>query len=601
LKSLILLWKVLADELASRCCTSATMDSKRVQVRCEHEGLSFLTITLPEFGKDLQKGLDRGRVDRDLFTGFQWRAGLPLFLGGFLDRVFDRGSGELVDSPDIDAIFAIRQLTLSFAKIALPCSDVRERRAMSDYVNCENEVKEHDAKISESDILSDFSRVSSLLFADIFSKVDKAVYDGVLIPKHGPGATADRYRGNGKYSLRKWTDRLEEYFPAGEYLLPNWSFFDQYDDIHHVEPGSETPVKVVSVPKTQKTPRIIAIEPCCMQYVQQGILREILEAIQGVNHLDHFLGFLDQTPNQRMAKKGSIDGSLATLDLSEASDRVSNQLVRLLLRNHPHLHRGVDACRSRKADVPGHGVIRLAKFASMGSALCFPFEAMVFLTIIFLGIERDLNSPLSHHTVKQYVDKVRVYGDDLIVPVENVRSVVSMLQAFGSVVNTGKSFWTGKFRESCGKEYYDGQDVSIVKVRAMLPTQRRHAPEVISLVAMRRLLFEKSLFKTCEYLDEMILKVIRHFPFVSPNSQALGRQSLDGHIDHQRFCRDLQRPQVRAFVPSARLPSDPLDDSGALLKVFLHQGNQPIADERHLERAGRPHAVDIKLRWTYSD
>jgi hypothetical protein len=110
------------------------MDFKKVQVRVKHEGLSFLTITLPNFGKDFEKSLDQGYVDRRLFTGFQFRGGLPLFLGGFLDRVFDRGSGLLLDEPDIDAILAVRQLTLMFGKILVPCSDARTHKAMKQFI-----------------------------------------------------------------------------------------------------------------------------------------------------------------------------------------------------------------------------------------------------------------------------------------------------------------------------------------------------------------------------------------------------------------------------------------------------------------------------------
>jgi hypothetical protein len=115
LKSPTVLWSVLAEELASRCCTSATMDIKTVHDRVAHEGLSYLTISLPSFGNDFQKSLNQGLVSHDSFLGFSRMRGLPRFLGGFLDSVFDRGSGVLLDSPNIDAILAIRQLTLMFS------------------------------------------------------------------------------------------------------------------------------------------------------------------------------------------------------------------------------------------------------------------------------------------------------------------------------------------------------------------------------------------------------------------------------------------------------------------------------------------------------
>nr|QDH86778.1 MAG: RNA-dependent RNA polymerase [Leviviridae sp.] len=112
--------------------------------------------------------------------------------------------------------------------------------------------------------------------------------------------------------------------------------------------------------------------------------------------MNEFIGSDTQEPNQLLAQKGSRDGSLATLDLSEASDRVSLQLVEELLARNPLAKEAILACRSLRASVPGHETITLAKFASMGSALCFPIEAMVFITITFLAIEREQGCRFTH-------------------------------------------------------------------------------------------------------------------------------------------------------------------------------------------------------------
>jgi len=575
------------------------MDLKKIHQRVEHEGLSFLTITLPTFGKGLEKALDLKKADPSLFPAFHTRRGecLPRFLGGFTDRVFDRASGVLLTAPDIDAIRSIRQLTLMFGKILVPCSDARVEKAYVEYLDCEKEVRVNDTRLSESDI-SDFQRVSEILFGQLFSSIDQLVFDrDRVVPKHGPGATADRLRGNGKYLQSTWPVRLQDVFPWEDFLVPNSSFWDELgDSVNLLEPGSEIPVKVISVPKTLKTPRIIAVEPTAMMYMQQAMWHLFKDGIMEDDFLRRVIGFHDQSPNQRLARKGSRNGTLATLDLSEASDRVSNQLVREMLVSYPHLHGAVDACRSRKADVFGHGVQRLAKFASMGSALTFPIEAMVFTTLIFVGIESELSTPLDPAKVRTFAGKVRVYGDDLIVPVDYVEAVVRVPTTFGSKVNTHKSFWNGKFRESCGKEYYDGEDISIVRVRQMFPAQRQHATRVISLVSLRNQLYESGYWATCKWLDEEIRNLIRHFPVVLPSSRVHGRHSFLGY-ESQREDGELHRPLVRGYVESSRIPSDPLDGPGALLKFFLKRGDEPSYDEKHLERAGRPHAVDIKLRW----
>lgn len=597
MKSLIVLWNYVAKDFATRCRISTTNDQKTVKVRSEHEGLSFLTITLPQFGKEFQKALDQGVVAHDMFRSFSKHGRLPRFLGGFAELVFDRDSGTLMDEPDIDAIQAIRQLSLMFSKILIPCSDARERAAMSGFIRCEQEVADHDLSYSPID-LERFKRVSDLLFRSLFSELDKLVYDGDLVPKHGPGATADKLRANAKYDNRVWTHRLEEIFHCGDFLFPSVSHYvEHYDDVHFLEPEAEIPVNVISVPKTQKNPRIIAIEPTHMQYVQQALLEAIVEGLQRNSFLNNLIGFQSQEPNQLLALKGSRNGELATLDLSDASDRVSFKLVSMMLQDHPWLQRAVLACRSYRASVPGHGVIPLSKFASMGSALCFPFEAMVFLTCCFLGIEEELNVSFSQKAqLQEFSESVRIFGDDIIVPVDVVHSVVHQLEHFGARVGASKSFWIGRFRESCGKEYYAGHDVSIVKVRRLLPTTRKHVPEVISMVSLRNQLYKAGCWGATRWLDSLAVRILKYYPTVEESSPVLGRTSFLGY-ETQKMSEHTHSPLVKGWVVSSRAPKSNLEGPGALLKYFLKRGDLPVADKKHLERAGRPRAVDIRPRW----
>jgi hypothetical protein len=593
----MLLWQEVACELATWCCTSTSLDYKTVQTRIKHEGISFLTITLPAFCTDFQKSLAEGRVDRNQFQGFSFSGSLPRFLGGFFDLVFDRGTGLLLDKPNTDAVYAIRQLTLMFGKILLPCSDARKDAAVEGYIRCEQSVKQADVERRPQES-EDFHRISRLLWADLFAAVDNSIANFEILPKHGPGSTADRLSGNQKYNQTEWTDRLEKVFPAGSFLLPNWKYFSNLDRINWLEPGQERPVRVVLVPKTLKTPRIIAIEPTAMQYAQQGILEAFEKAISANDNARHFIQWKSNVPNQELARLGSTFGELATLDLSEASDRVSNQLVRTMLQNHPHLGEAVDATRSRRAEVLSKGekkIIRLAKFASMGSALCFPMESLVFMTVIFLGIERELRRPLTLDDIKSFQGQVRTYGDDIIVPVRYVRSVVSMLETFGFKVNASKSYWSGYFRESCGKDYFMGDDVSVVRVRREIPTQRSDAQEIISTVSLRNQLYKRGLWKTVKYLDNLVERIIP-FPAVGENSPILGKRNFTGY-ESGKFCSDLQIPLVRGMQVVSKLPSDKLEDAGALLKFFLKRSEEPFVDRNHLERYGRPESVDIKLRW----
>jgi hypothetical protein len=258
----------------------------------------------------------------------------------------------------------------------------------------------------------------------------------------------------------------------------------------------------------------------------------------------------------------------------------------------------------------------------MGSALTFPFEALVFATCVIVGIGRALNRPLTVEEVQSLRGKVRVYGDDIIVPVEYVQSVVETLEHFGAKVNTNKSYWTGKFRESCGGDYYDGEDVSVVRVRRLFPVQRSDVLETISTVSLRNRMYNHGYWQTARYLDKWLERHLKVYPTISPESPALGRHTLlklrGSTMEPQKWDARSQSPVVKAYWPKATLPESHLDDVWALQKVLLSAAHrdrhldddespdwflrlllegEPTLDSKHLERHGRPEAVDIKLRW----
>ncbi len=602
LKSLVKLFELTLHECGVICHVSTTHDLKRAMGRIEHEGLSFLTITLANFCRDFERSLDQGFVSPQHFVGFQRRGGLPLFLRGFLEQVFDAKTGALVDNPSVESIRCLRQLLLMWAKIEIPCTEKRVEKALQGYVDCERDVRRYDDWIGDED-LQDYRRISRLLWAEVFSEMDEVIYHGNISPKHGPGATADRLMGNQKWYSRYWTSRLEEVFPHMEYLYSRYCVALASADVNITEPEAEIPAKVITVPKTLKTPRIIAMEPSSMQFMQQGIHTLFVDTLGEFPTQNRIIGYLSQEPNRALARVGSLSGELATLDLSEASDRVSNRLVVAAMQDHPWLSKAVQATRSTKADVLGHGVIPLAKFASMGSALCFPIEAVVFCTIVFLGIERAQGIKATREMIKSHVGRVRVYGDDIIVPVDYALSVAETLETFGLKVNQNKSFWTGKFRESCGADFYDGEDVTVARVRNMFPQSQRDAAEIESLSSLRNQLYERGYWGVVRWLDSEIGKIIP-YPAVLASSSAIGKISFLGYQTDKTDPK-LQRPMVKAVSLVARLPRNEIDGYDALNKWFRTQEktpefldrfgyeNNPLSED-HLLRSGRPVSSDIK-------
>ena len=600
MKSLMSFYSALLEESGRRCGTSTALDLKTIKRRFEHEGMSFLTISLARFGKDFTKALDDGVVGPSMFASFGKHLGTPRLFGGFLDLVFERSTGRLLDEPNHNAILAIRQLTLMFAKISLDCTNDRTEAALQKFIQCDLEVGDGDRNRKSSDKL-DFGRIHHLLGRDFWSELDRRIWQGEIKPKHGPGSTAQKLIGNSKYYEYEWTTRLEELFPYTETCLPSWKLFDFTKHVTYREPVDELSSQVITVPKTLETPRVIAMEPVHMQYVQQGLLEAAMEIIERDYLLSDFIRFDgegSQEINQRMAREGSLTGDLATLDLSEASDRVSNQLVQLMTERFPWSDQAIQASRTLTAEISQlDQKIQLNKFASMGSALCFPMEALVFLTVVFVGIERALNRPLTRRDLESLRGRVRVYGDDIIVPTDYVQPVIQALEAFGFVVGKNKSFWTGRFRESCGKDYYAGTDVSIVRMRNEFPASREDATQLVSVVSLRNQLSANGYEQSVEWLDHEIERLIP-FPFVEETSPVLGKH----HNGHQtsKWDKKLQRPLVRGCVVSSPLPINPIGSYEALLKFLLKRGSQPFEDVEHLERSGRPRRVHINVEWAPS-
>ncbi len=589
MKSLVTLQLAVLRDAGLHIATPVDRDSQEILSRVEHEGESFLTITLPTFAKALEKGLRDGQWPRNDMPSFRHRRGLPLFLRGFLARVFS-DDGAILDVPDAQAIWAVRQVTNLLSKVDRLTTPKRERKAMVGFVETDVNLGEHFAAGLPDALWESFEMHSLALFGDLFNSLDRKVAAYELIPSHGPGAVADRLDHAERWEFAYWTDRLETVFPRWRYTrnLPAWSICE------NVPQEQERPVRVIAVPKTQAKPRIIAIEPSSVQYAQQGLKREIYQLVDR-SPLRDVLGFTDQTRNHRMALKGSIDGSIATLDLSEASDRVHLSVVERLLKRWPHLLDYVLATRSERADIDGQ-VVHLSKFASMGSALTFPLEAIVFTTLCSMGVFGQW-SPASPRRLRGIVS---VYGDDIIIPVDSVGDVVHFLEAFGFKVNENKSFWTGRFRESCGREYYDGTDVSVVRLRADVPTSRRDAVLMRRFTDFRNRCFRAGLWQTVKVADEFLLGVMPIPPRwlkhqIDDPASVLALDSTLRPRFRARYDRDLQTWFER--YPSVRATPRPytVDGEAGVLKWFHENHDNDESHQRdRYENQERAHTFRIK-------
>lgn len=220
------------------------------------------------------------------------------------------------------------------------------------------------------------------------------------------------------------------------------AFLRESPSLNHAFPQGGQSVRgnsVSFVPKDAKAHRSIAVEPSFNAYLQRGVglaLRRRLKHRLGVD-LQH-----GQETNAELARVGSIDGSCATLDLSSASDTIAKATVELLLPSDWVSLLGI--LRSEHYSYKNQ-LHRYEKWSSMGNGYTFELETLLFAAITKAAC-----------IVEKSTTPWAVYGDDIICPTQCTELIVQTLEWLGFALNQDKSYPTGPFRESCGKDYFLG-------------------------------------------------------------------------------------------------------------------------------------------------
>jgi hypothetical protein len=590
---------VLVDELASHLGLSAKRDVDTIRRRCEHEGFAFLSLTLPLLSDALERGLEEGRLTCP--SNFSVHGRLPRLLGGFFSRVFAR-TGELLDCPDVDAIYAIRQISRLWKKPKMACDTDREAAAADRFFQVEEELRVLTPNIVRKDDLLD--NVAGILWSQVFPEIDS----NDIVCRHGPGVTADRYSLNGRYRIREWYTRSELTFPAARHAFHNygsacgeWGASAGIEGIRYWDIRDEPGVRVVFVPKTMASPRVIAIEPSAMQYLQQGLMTYTVERLERHRLTARSIRFSDQTVNQRLALQSSVDKRLATLDLKDASDRVHLALVQRIFKRSGILEYLEDT-RSLHATLPDGRNLVLSKFASMGSAMCFPVEAMVFYTLVQTAMHSHHGKRPTSSSIRRFSRDIAIYGDDIIVPVDVADAVTDYLEAYGLKVNVAKSFRHSLFRESCGGDYFNGHDVKPVYAREFPFDDRRQwtADTVQSWVATSNQFYLKGLWKTTQFIRDMLESVLRcRIPRSKVETQGVAFLSLMFDTDCL-WERDLQCWKQRrvVFTPSKKKDDIDGDATACFNRVLGRSVSSEASCDSGPERNPKSHAFvrPIRLR-----
>jgi len=211
--------------------------------------------------------------------------------------------------------------------------------------------------------------------------------------------------------------------------------------------------KVTFVPKDATTLRAIAMEPRLNVVLQLAVGDFIKDALSRVG-----CDLRSQVRNQDLAYVGSIQQDSSdpvTIDLRMASDCLAIEVVRELLPCE--WFDFLDSLRSREGMFDGQRS-SWKKFSSMGNGFTFELESMIFYALAqsvsdIQGTTEWFSDTFGPAYKYAYVS---VFGDDIIVPSSVSGQLIDILRFCGFQTNRDKTFTSGPFRESCGKDYYSG-------------------------------------------------------------------------------------------------------------------------------------------------
>lgn len=452
-------------------------------VACEHlmarlaEGGQLLD-ELPLFGKALDAFLlldeTVDRTEHQLRLEELYSKSLPIFGSQF---AADLTFGDPAVMP-ANIILALRDLAFLYYKYEAPYDEALVSKAVEQFVSTDEALAPVDLDLS----------ADAALLERLFRKIDLAD----IMPCHGPGAVADKAAAPQKYDWSTFPERLSNIY-SYDYFVASYSHLCERLRDLMASKSDEPYARLLTVPKDSRGPRVISCEPKEFQWIQQGIRAKLYDWIERHPLTRRSIRFRDQTVNGELALSGSSSRDWATLDLSEASDRVALDYVCKVFPETvlPYIL----ACRSDGTTLPDGRVIMLKKFAPMGSALCFPVLALtIWARLKTAG-----------------VDKCHVYGDDVIVPRTQVQTAITALEQVGLKVNRSKSCYTGLFRESCGVDAFNGSNVTPVRIRTRW-SSRRHPSVYISWVSYANSLYDHGYVRAAEFIAAEIGRIYGPVP-----------------------------------------------------------------------------------------
>jgi hypothetical protein len=543
---------------------------RKVCERLDSEGIGFLTKTMPRLGKALDRALSSNDplsvpYERKL-KGTQ----LPRFLGELFSLVFDN-DGRVLPTPCVASIKTLRNVLYAMYKLRISYSSDQEQDVINSFIKTEDEVRLANIRLeSLNNSLSNpldrspdnvgverarLVRRARTLLARVLCSFDPLD----VVPGHGPGVVSTRERYWNKYTFTAIPTRITDVFPIDTYFYVSLS---HVCDRLHVLTGhgeTESPARVILVPKDSRGPRLISCEPLYLQWLQQGVSRALVRHVESHRLTTRRVNFTDQGPNRIGALLGSVSGKYSTLDLNEASDRVSLGLVRLLFPSN--IVNVLEAIRSQNTELPNGRILPLHKHAPMGSALCFP--------ILSLTVWAILNAAASDADTRE---RILVYGDDVIVPTAFAARAMSELEYYGLKINRSKSCVDGLFRESCGMDAYKGIDVTPTRLRVP-PTSHPEPDHYEAWISYANSYYHKGFFNVYDCIVAELVRLYGPIPHsgMSLTCPSLVEESLRSSEIRRRNNRFLQKMQYYVRCVKGRVVRKDIDGWSMLLRYFTEK------------------------------
>lgn len=256
---------------------------------------------------------------------------------------------------------------------------------------------------------------------------------------------------------------------------PNWAEAEKLRSAQYGGPVTVAGNRLSFAPKNRDISRPTCTEPSLNMFFQLGLGALLAKRLKQYFRID----LTDQPVlNKILAREGSQNEAYATVDLSSASDSVSSGMLSMVLPGQMKVW--LDFVRSPYVQLPNGELEELHMISSMGNGYTFPLQTVLFSCAVAavydtLGIRLIKNRVTTVSGMKRKVPgNFGVYGDDIIVVKKAYPLLYRLLHILGFSVNADKSFVEGRFRESCGGDYFDGQPARGVYVKTLLTQASRY-------------------------------------------------------------------------------------------------------------------------------